>query len=428
MKLLYYGESPMNPTGFGHVNKHIVEACARVADVTMVATTHYVAEYDRAEYPYEIIGCPIVPLEQRTMLHQRNVDNIVEQLRKEEWDIFFYQGDMGWNNDVLAIAAEIQKEHPEKHTIFYMPIDGDYSIQIAFIPFTICSVPVVYTEHARSVIAKYLPELAENVSVMWLGCDPEEFYPLSPEEKRAARLKLFGPDYMDRFLVLNVNRNQARKDLARCMAAFHLFHEKHQDSTLYMHSVQVDAGGSLPTQALLVGCDVHKKPAEIAFSDLDLSRPWSRKTLNELYNAVDVLVSTAYGEGWGLSTTEAMCAGTPVVVPANTANLDILGEPVKWYGYELPFEHERGWGIRTGGDLDHTAFLYQNGCSLASVVHSDSFVETLSYVYHNRKRAAEKALVARQWCLENTWEHRKQAWVQLLQMIDSRRLQSTTVS
>lgn len=426
MKLLYYGESGLNPTGFGHVNKHILEACAKVADVTHVATTHYYGSYDREVYPYEIVPCEDVPVEQRTLTQQRNLANIEKYIKAAEWDVFFYQGDMGWNNDVLAWAAEVAKEHPEKQTIFYMPIDGDVSIPIAFNPFAMCSVPVVYTYHARSVVERYAPEIAKNMSVMWLGCEAETFYPLSPEEKRAARVKIFGETYLDRFLALNVNRNQVRKDLARCMAAFHLFHENHQDSSLYMHSVQVDAGGSLPTQAIMVGCDVWKKPAEIIFSSLDLANPWSRQSLNELYNAVDCLVSTAYGEGWGLSTTEAMCAGTPVIVPANTANLDILGK--KLDPYYMSERYERGWGIETGGDLDHTAFIYQNGASLASVVHAQSFVDTLEYVYYHWEEAQEKADVARAWCLENTWERRKEAWIQLLQMIESRQLQTTMAS
>lgn len=417
MKLLYYGESPLNPTGFGHVNYHVLDACSRVCDVTCVATTHYYESYDREKYPYEIIGCPLDPVEKRDFPHQRNLANITEQLKRAEWDVFFYQGDMGWNNDLLAIASEIQHEHPEKYTIFYMPIDGDVSIPLAFEPFRLCSVAAVYTEHAKSVAARYAPEVAENMSVMWLGCDVESFYPLSPEEKRAARLKIFGEAYLDRFMCLNVNRNQVRKDLARCMAAFHLFHEKHSDSSLYMHSVQTDAGGHLPTQALMVGCDIYKQPAEILFSDLDLARPWSRESLNELYNAVDCLVSTAYGEGWGLATTEAMCAGLPVIVPYNTANMDILGDRICALH---PFECERGWGIKTGGDLDHTAFLYQNGCSLASVVHAESFVQTLDYVYAHREEAQETARRARKWAQENSWEQRKKEWIQILEMMKER--------
>ncbi len=413
MRLLFYGESPLNPTGFGLVNKHVLAACARVAEVTAVATTHYHEDYDHEKYPYTIVGCEIVDVPLRDATHQRNLPRIHAAIDAMDWDVFFYAGDLGWNNDILAKVGRIQQEHPEKHSIFYSPIDGDVSLEIAFNVWKLCSVPATYTHHGKSVVAKYAPDVADHMSVMWLGTEPEVFYPLPEEERKAARLKLFGEAYADQFLCINVNRNQTRKDLARCMAAFHLFHKKHSDSSLYLHSVMTDAGGHLPTQALLTGCDIFKRPAEVLFSSLDLANAWSRETLNELYNAADCLVSTAYGEGWGLTTTEAMCAGIPVVVPAGTANLDILGE----YNIYLPFERERGWGVTTGGDLDHTAFIYSNGGGPVSFVHSDSFVQTLEYVYDHPHRAKEKAKVARTWCIENSWERRESEWEQLLTLM-----------
>lgn len=417
MKLLFYGESPLNPTGFGHVNKHLLSACARVADVTAVCSTHYHETYDQHEYPYEIIGCDYVPVEQRDLMHQSNRPKIQAALQSLDWDVFFYQGDMGWNNDILEMVGQIQKDHPEKNSIFYMPIDGDVSLDFAFTPFTWCTVPVVYTYHARRVIEKYAPDVAKNTSVIWLGCETDVFYPLSPEEKKACRIKFFGEHMVDRFLVINVNRNQPRKDLARSMALFHQFHQKHEDSSLYMHSVQVDAGGSLPFQARMVGMDIYKSPAEIIFSGLNLASPWSRETLNELYNSVDCLISTSYGEGWGLTTTEAMSAGIPVLVPYNTANMDILGNPVCVALRDG--EYERGWGARSGGDLDHTTFIYQNGATTASVVHSDNFISSLETIYAQRAYAQLKAHAAVAWCRDNTWQRREEEWEQLLRMLKS---------
>lgn len=416
MRLLYYGESPLNATGFGNVNKHLLKAASKVADVTLVATTHYYPEYDRTEYPYEIIGIdPETPIGTRDQNNQRNLPTIEKYVKEEEWDVFMYQGDMGIANDVLQWVAEIQKANMgKKHSIFYMPIDGDISIGYAFAPFSWCSAPTVYTHHAKSVIERYQPDIAQNVSVMWLGCEPDVFYPLSPAQKRAARKQIFGEAYMDRFLVLNVNRNQVRKDLARCMGAFHLFHEKHQDASLFMHSVQTDAGGNLPIQAMLTGCDIGKFPAEILFSQLDLADAPPRERLNELYNAVDVLVSTSYGEGWGLTTTEAMCAGTPVMVPGNTANLDILGETID--GQE--WNRKRGYAVKIGGDLDHTSFIYQTGGGPQGHIHSHSFVETLEHIYTHQKAAKAKATRALAWCRENTWERRESEWQQLLQIME----------
>lgn len=429
MKLLFFGESPLNPTGFGQVNKHLVAAFAREAEVTMVASGHYYESYDREQFPYEIVGCPLVPVEERTLEHQRNLETIKHYIKETEWDVFATQCDLGWWNDnVLLWAKEEQEAHPERDTIFYMPIDGDVSLAHAFMPFTWCSAPVVYTNHAKSVVAKYAPQIAENMSVMWLGCEPDVFYPMSKDKRKEMRLKFFGPDYADRFICLNVNRNQMRKDLMRSMAVFHQFHAKHPESTLHLHAVPVDIGGSLPFQAQILGLDIWSKPSEISFSGLDLASPWSRETLNELYNACDVLISTAYGEGWGLCTTEAMAAGLPVVVPANTANLDILGNVKKNKMFWDEFDHERGWGVKTGGDIDHTVYIYTNGNAQASIIHSQSFLDALEYVYQNRDEAEAKAKVARKWCEDNSWERRESDWQQLLQMIKLRQNEHRSLS
>lgn len=405
MRLLFYGESPLNPTGFGQVNKHLLRACARVADqVTLIATTHYYESYDRTEFPYEIVGCnPDIP---HDLTGQKNLENIEKYLRAGKWDVFFMQGDMGASTEIQQLAAQIQKEHPEKDTIFYHPIDGDLSMGFMFSPLTWCSAPVVYTNHAKSVIAKYAPDVAEKTSVIWLGCETDVFHPLSKKEKRRARLDFFGEAYLDRYIVVNVNRNQVRKDLARSMAAFHHFYAQHENATLYMHSVQNDAGGSLPVQAKLVGCDIEAFPAEIAFSSLDLANPWPRESLNRMYNACDLLISTAYGEGWGLTTTEAMCAGVPVLVPGNTANLDIVGG-----------KEERGYLIKTGGDLDHSTFIYQNGGGPVPHIHLASFLAKMEHIYHNREEAQAKARRALTWARQNTWEHREQNWADLLRLI-----------
>jgi len=229
---------------------------------------------------------------------------------------------------------------------------------------------------------------------------------LRGEERRQYRKTIFNIED-DNFLALNVNRNQARKDLARTMAYYHQFHVKHPHSLLYMHAQIADYGGNLTLQAKMVGCDIHAQPAEIGFSTLDLTKPWPTSELNMIYNAADVLVSTSYGEGWGLTTTEALAAELPVLVPGNTANFDIVGE-----------HEERGYLARTGGDLDHTHYLYESGGgSPHDIVHLDSFLEKLSHIYLHRDEAKAKARAGRAWCQHNTWEHRGEEWRKLVQLI-----------
>src|SRR5579871_30505 len=136
LKVLFYGESCLNPTGFGQVNKHIAAALARVAEVTYVASSHYVVGEDA--FPYTLIPC-------RDPDEPRNLAEILARVKAAEWDVFFYQGDVGANNDVLeAVKAETDRD-PRKESIFYMPIDTDVANAGAFIPWSWATVPATYT-------------------------------------------------------------------------------------------------------------------------------------------------------------------------------------------------------------------------------------------------------------------------------------------
>ena len=59
--------------------------------------------------------------------------------------------------------------------------------------------------------------------------------------------------------------------------------------------------------------------------------------MNLLYNACDVGINTAMGEGWGLVSFEHGAAGAAQIVPNHTACTEIwrgrgeLMEPMRWY-------------------------------------------------------------------------------------------------
>lgn len=415
-RCLFYAESPHNTTGFACVNKYLAEALSDVSVLEYVASSHYAPQLDAA-LPYKIHPCPQDDISSKPAI--RNLACIMERLESLEWDIFFYQGDIGANDDVIIRACQLRDEHPgTKFVIYYVPIDIDHCLPAVFNVARCCDVQVFYTQRGVDLATRLVPEMAGKCSAIGLGTEPHIFYPMGEEARREQRKRIFGIDD-DTFIVINVNRNQGRKDLARTMACFHAFHTTFPHSLLYMHSVIQDYGGNLMTQAAMCGLDITALPSEIAFSSLDLNKPWSRSDLNCLYNAADCLVSTSYGEGWGLTTTEAMSAGCPVVVPMNTANYDIIGP-----------NQERGWGMRTGGDIDHTVYLYEGGGAPHDTVHLDSFLEKMAQVYYGTVKDEDgryhdmyqedlltRTMKARAWCLENTWEHRKTAWREVIKIL-----------
>lgn len=414
-KLLFYGEGPHNTTGFSLQNKHLTNILSQVCELEYVATTHWQPELD-TEAPYVIHACPPTISAGAKDPASRNLEKILARLEAREWDIFFHQGDIGANDDVVIRAIQIAREDTSKKTIYWAPLDVDEFMPECLDVLSLVDVPVVFTERAVERIEHYRPDLAGCISVIGLGTEPDVFFPMTQEERKEQRKRIFGIED-DTFVVINVNRNQSRKDLARTMACFHQFHQTYPHSMLYLHAVIQDYGGNLMSQAKLVGMDVTAKPAEVAFSSLNLHEPWARKDLNCLYNAADCFISTSYGEGWGLPTTEAMCAGTPVCVPYNTANIDLLGPRM-----------ERGWGMKTGGDLDHTTYLYEGGGSPHDVVWAESFVHNLvdiylgtipgHVLYEKYYHAVQaKTQAAHLWGLQNTWKMRGEIWKALLEVL-----------
>jgi len=118
--------------------------------------------------------------------------------------------------------------------------------------------------------------------------------------------------------------------------------------------------------------------------DIDVGDPrievkkefWSRKQLAAWYAGLDCLLSTSYGEGWGLHQHEAAATGRSVIaVP--------FGGISEWYdeeiGYPLDYTLEPAQGV------------YANGGLWAKPTQS-SIVDRLREVYNSRR--CEKALRA----------------------------------
>jgi glycosyltransferase involved in cell wall biosynthesis len=103
---------------------------------------------------------------------------------------------------------------------------------------------------------------------------------------------------------------------------------------LYLHT---DASGSLGGIRLLdlihaVGIPQDK----VIFADPYLLRTGlSLETLAGIYTAMDVLLATSYGEGFGVPTIEAQACGTPVIVSDFAASSELVGDGWKISGQPL---------------------------------------------------------------------------------------------
>mgnify|MGYP002129031740 CR=1 FL=1 len=156
----------------------------------------------------------------------------------------------------------------------------------------------VLGEEAKTKQIKYIPH----------GIDSTAFFPLPKDDSNLVEFKkrLFGTKEYD-FVVLYNNRNIRRKNASDLIAAFDLFIKKYpaKNPVLVMKTHPIDENG---TDLYEVARVINPKMNIIFIPD-----PMSTQQMNYLYNISDVTVNISSNEGWGLSSTESIMAGTPVI-------------------------------------------------------------------------------------------------------------------
>lgn len=125
-----------------------------------------------------------------------------------------------------------------------------------------------------------------------------------------------------------------RKAFGENLLAFSMFAQGKDNVYLYLHT---DASGSLGGIRLLdliqaVGIPQNK----VVFADPYLLRTGlTLETLAGIYTAMDVMLATSYGEGFGIPTIEAQACGTPVIVSDFAASPELVGDGWKIGGQPL---------------------------------------------------------------------------------------------
>ena len=182
------------------------------------------------------------------------------------------------------------------------------------------------------------------------GLDDSHYTPLGSADIRYQQMfkKLKTDNDID-FLVLWNNRNIRRKLPGDVILAFEHFRtslpeDKRDRVALLMHTAVVDQNG---TDLRAVWKAVAPN-AKVLFSDKKLSTP----DMNAMYNVADVTVNIASNEGWGLSSTESLLAGT-VIINTVTGGLQD----------QMKFEDENGEWINFDKEFttNHTAKYKSHG-------------------------------------------------------------------
>lgn len=139
------------------------------------------------------------------------------------------------------------------------------------------------------------------------------------------------------FVVFWNNRNIRRKQPGDVILAFKTFAdslpaEQRSKVALLMHTQVVDGNGT----DLRAVWKTLAPDYKVLFSETKLSS----QELNAMYNVADVVVNIGSNEGWGLSSTEAILSGTPIINNVTGGLQDQCG-----------FEDEAGEWLRFDGEF-----------------------------------------------------------------------------
>jgi len=325
-------------------------------------------------------------------------------IREEKPDALFIITDPRYYTWLFQIENEIRKQIP----IVYLNIWDDLpapNYNRAF--YESCDALLAISKQTKFINEIVLGEKANDKVIRYVphGLNPEIYKPTTVPA-----------DFMEQvvgdkeFVVFFNSRNIRRKSVPDLILAYRLFVEKlsvedREKCTLLLHTQPVDENGTdLPkvveTLNNIEGFDVR-------FSHQKLST----EQLNWLYNLADVTCLLTSNEGWGLTLTESMLAGTMILANVTGGMQDQMrftDENGNWFtpSKDVPSNHtgkyiKHGeWSIpvfpsnRSIQGSPPTPYIWDDRCKPEDVAQK---LEELLWM--SKQERMEKGLKGREWCL-----------------------------
>jgi glycosyltransferase involved in cell wall biosynthesis len=220
---------------------------------------------------------------------------------------------------LFAIENEIRKHIP----ITYLNIWDDYPAPLYNLPFyEACDLLMGISKQTVNINKLVLGEKANDRIIEYIphGLNHNIFKPINKTDKEWEDVqkykKLIFGKFDPEFILFFNSRNIRRKQIPDALMAFRLFldklpKEKAKKCVLMLHTERVsDHGTDLPAVIDLLFGDEYKN--NVVFTN----RHASAYEMSLLYNMSDAQILLTSNEGWGLSLTEAILCGKPII--ANT--------------------------------------------------------------------------------------------------------------
>jgi len=252
-----------------------------------------------------------------------------------DYDIVFILQDLGVIVPIIPLLEKFKEDKKKANkkqfkSILYFPVDFALTPNLGKgLEFFDCL--ATYTEYGKTHALRVNPKIKGKLKVIPHGNNMANFFPIDQDEALNFRKEYFGEENAKKYIVGSVNRNQPRKDIPTTIFGFLEYWENtNKDSLLYLHMNPEDPMGwnlrtILSQTPLIEGKDYMFPPEEDYNKGADVSK------LNNVYNSIDVYLSTCTGEGWGLTITEAMACKKPIIAPSHTSVEEICNKGERAY-------------------------------------------------------------------------------------------------
>lgn len=399
IKVLWYSDF-LIPTGFGNVAEEIISRLMKLDkyEFTIVAISHDGTPINTPKSPYykfkDLVVYPALWGKDKL-----GFQRVLNMLSAEDFDIFFSLMDIFITNPIEQYIAQL-KAIKKFSRVFYFPVDGDMDPKWMEQSDSI-DYPITYTNFGVQTIAGYNKKLANRCSIVYHGVDTNAFYPFVLDKERVeVRKTYFGAD-PDHFIITNVNRNIQRKDLLRTVVAFLKVKERIPKAKLYLNTNVMEFTEKEATGHDILSFIKKYVPQEIqkdiSYPNPDAMHLITKDVLRQIYAASDVVVSTSTGEGWGLSTVESQACKIPVVMPRNTASIEIIGK-----------HEERGLLAKCS---DFTIFPRWDHGLIRPTTDVNDLADKICQVHYYPETAKDRAEAAYAWIKENCdWDKIVKRW------------------
>lgn len=341
MRLLVVGD--LAPTGFGTVTSDLgIQLLNRGMDVRFISQNE--------------LGELAEPFKSRTFVVNDQREGWIGAANRGELTMTDLINGKAWKDDWSAQACLIIADYSAARGIVYLTDDSPDAF--ASIPtYHYCPIEGVGLPPSWVGLWKIIHPIAMSAfgadqiegltgtrpPMVYHGIDQSVFFPVSEEhpitlgsavlrskEDCKAYFKI-SPNYR---MLFRADTNVMRKRYASLLRSLAPMLAERNDAFLMWHCRSGDEGTDLRDERSKYHPNAQARMVSTGYHDRKGAGQLSRETLNALYNAADIYVSTG-AEGFGLTIAEAIACGVPAVGLDYSSVPEVIGPA----GFTAPISH-----------------------------------------------------------------------------------------